>query len=698
MHVFGIRPYSVLEVIQAQEDPEEASLATALADPEEAMAGFVELEADNFPYLECYYEDGNYVFELKQFYLKITPFVIYNGQYYGIKQIVTFIKNNYPNVEYKWLIEKSVKALHYGFNLTRLPDAISSKIDYLGFRVTDYNFPLKWLSLYYDDNSNRTMIVLEKAKLFFSFHDLYPFGYSINYVNSTWLLIGNVTGRTNLYVDPIVLGTQDSLNVNGFSEGAECDYHTIYLYDMNGTYLLADDLVQGQDQSLDTQVRPADSGALQLRLEILTYNTPKGDIRLNGTDFFDNDIQESIEITATGNYTSTNHYKTILSGGIDIDPDVTVDIWQNRWGFISEMENSYYLTAWIWLKEDSWFADENKTVEFDLDIRPLEYIRYENNTHFRLGELFDAGSKTGNRGCHITISTVQVTPSDILGWAGNNDPDVAYLELYDSNFYAVSFRANLQLDAGSKVYNCKFQNVVLVGLECDLNYLTFHGVTYYQQFGLGYASGNTTNINIYNCYNAFWFYGQHRADIRDCTVRNVTRICRVRNGVTGYDHNLTNVDSDNWRFDFSSGSYPLVWRNYDFDALTVFKNGTAIEGANVTLSWYGQSGGTVGSWLTDSEGHIDTTITPPYGYYRKGGPYGTFYDYNPYYVNVTYGDYTYSSNFTHNEQTKLIIALTEPLEDETYIWFTLGLCAIPVAFALMVALRKRSKNGRSMEP
>ena len=165
--------------------------------------------------------------------MRLRPFIIYDGNYYGMKQIVQYIKNQYPNVNYAWLIDKAEKAVHYGFNLTRLPQNIADKIDYLGFKLVDYNFPLSWLELresegVHEDGTffNFTEILIPKINLALSFNDLYPYGYEIEHVNKTHMLIGNVKGRTNLILDPIV-SSGTYLQVTGYSEAIPCNFTTL---------------------------------------------------------------------------------------------------------------------------------------------------------------------------------------------------------------------------------------------------------------------------------------------------------------------------------------------------------------------------------------------------------------------------------------------------------------------------------------
>lgn len=206
----------------------------------------ITFQPNSIPDVDVYYEDYSFVFEYKSYFIRIRPFVIYNDEYYGMKKIVTWIKNNYPNVNYKVLVDKAVNAIHYGYNLTKLPQNVADKIDYLGFRLVDLNFPLSWFELEkilvtedlagnYIEPYNITRIYIPKANLVFSFEDLYPQGYSIQHVNKTYILIGEVKGKTDLIVDPITFSSP-TITVIGGTEGSELGFIDIWNADQTGSW------------------------------------------------------------------------------------------------------------------------------------------------------------------------------------------------------------------------------------------------------------------------------------------------------------------------------------------------------------------------------------------------------------------------------------------------------------------------------
>lgn len=620
-------------------------------------SGDITLEPNVLPDLHVYYDDHTFVFEYKTFFIRIKPFVIYDGQYYGLKQIVSWIKNHYPSVTYKWLVHKALNMIHYGYNLTMLPQEIAENLDFVGFRLVDYNFPLSWFELdeIWMNMQIVTIISIPRANLQFSFEDLMPFGYSIEHVNSTYILIGNVKGRTDLIVDPITM-SGDYVTVTGYSEGAECNFTTIYYADLDGTYLLLDDATQGNDQSLTHPIRPADSGALQLTMNVTSYSSPKGDITLNGTDFFDDTLSESIEITGTGLYYSVNNYKTIYSGGIDIAPNIIVDFLQPRWGILSKTANNFVSTALPKIGDGStetWFADTEVNVLFDCGATRI--ITIKNNAHFRLGELFDDANKLGIKGC--TISTTTVTTGHYI-IAPDSTSGIRYMELYDSHFISYNTRTNVHLSTNGKAYNCIFEWVCFggyFGAEIDTHDITIKKVVGdpvgSNDIAFSRAEGSHERIFIYDCNRAFYYHGSVEVNWTNAVVRNVSYVL-MWGSVSG-KANMIDFDTDNWNIAWIGGIYAQAHRKYSFGLKFTDDQGKGIENVNVTVS--NEYLGSSDSWLTDSSGNIPSQVYSM-GYYFNDG----FQPYNPYKITAECDGYeVYSTLINITKREDLTIALKE---------------------------------------
>lgn len=201
--------------------------------------GNISFQPNSIPEVEVYYEDYTFVFEYKAFFIRVAPFVIYNNQTFELKQCVQWLKSQYPNIDFKWLVDKATQAIHYGFNMTKLPQTVADKIDYLGFRLVDLNFPLSWFELERievleaEEPYNITRIHVPKANLVLSFEDLYPQGFSVSHINKTYVLIGNVKGKQDLIVDPITFSSP-TITVIGGTEGSELDFKDIWDADQTG--------------------------------------------------------------------------------------------------------------------------------------------------------------------------------------------------------------------------------------------------------------------------------------------------------------------------------------------------------------------------------------------------------------------------------------------------------------------------------
>ena len=238
-------------------------------------------QPSSLPKIRFSYEHYTFKFQVKNFYIRVAPFVIYHGEYYGLKQIVQWLQNNYPQVSYSWLLQKLRGMIHYGFNLTSLPQRVADGVDYLGFKLVDLNFPLSWFELrdkliILEDGelSVFTEIWLPRANLMFSFEDLLPQGYEITHVNSTYILIGDVRGRRDLLIDPIIRSV-DGCTVTGYAKGSECDFEELHEADLNGTLELMAQNYSYVDLSLTTQIKPAEEKALNLTLLITNFSPYK---------------------------------------------------------------------------------------------------------------------------------------------------------------------------------------------------------------------------------------------------------------------------------------------------------------------------------------------------------------------------------------------------------------------------------------
>lgn len=540
--------------------------------PREVNNGNISFQPNSIPDVNVYYDNYDFVFEYKSFFIRIRPFVIYNETYYGMKQIVTWIKNNYPNVNYKWLVDKAVNAIHYGFNLTKLPQNIADKIDYLGFRLMDLNFPLSWFKLEEieivgEEVYNFTRIHIPKANLVFSFEDLYPYGYSIEHINSTYILIGNVKGKMDLIIDPITF-SGGIITVTGYTEGSPATFWDLW----NASNVNAWNVSEKTDSSENTQF------AFGCRIQI-----------------------------GTGSAT--------------------------------------------------WFADENIQVIFNstaLSGNSQSLIEVKNNAHFRVGQILDATDKLSYKGCQF----IALDSYLYISWVKNNVG--GEVEIYSSSFIQVDkteYRDHsfYNLDSTEMPFwNNLLEHSNFLGVW-DIS----HVIMQYGSYQIGYkTTGDFRDSYLFKGYHAFYFHSTYgNAPIKNVIVRQ-RRYRTFRVTSLTIDKYVVNFDVDTWDFFWIGTSTGEIYRQYEFDLNTTFANATAIQNANVTLSYYGEGGGTIGSWLTFANGTIPTQ-TLNMGFYNATGG-DTLYNYNPYKLTIILNGYqTYTKNFTLEEKTDWRIALQE---------------------------------------
>ena len=102
----------------------------------------ISFQPDILPEIEFSYDSTNYAYNLqyKGFYLVLQPYAVYNNQTYTLKQIIPFIRNNYPSVTYRQVVQKFAKYHQWGFFLENLPSELSGNIQAVGYRL---NVPTK---------------------------------------------------------------------------------------------------------------------------------------------------------------------------------------------------------------------------------------------------------------------------------------------------------------------------------------------------------------------------------------------------------------------------------------------------------------------------------------------------------------------------------------------------------------------------
>lgn len=564
-------------------------------------SGNISFQENSIPDVNVYYDDFSFVFEYKSYFIRIRPFVIYNETYYGMKQIVTWIKNNYPNVNYKWLVDKAVNAIHYGFNLTLLPQNVADHIDFLGFRLVDLNFPLSWFELeeieIYDEEMiespyNVTRIHIPKANLVFSFEDLYPYGYSIEHVNSTYILIGGVKNRTDLIVDPITFSSPVITVVGETGKGDSWanayDFWDLWnVSDANGW-----NVVNKTSSSENAQF---DFGG---RIVFGDGST--------STYFWDSNVQvtfNSTAVSANGQALMDVKKKAYIQFGVLEDASTR----RTSQGVDFIALDSYLDVGFVIV---SWASSYDHEVNiYSSSFKSL------NRRHMAFSLRGGSGSPV-NR-VYNTILTKWCTMRP-LGTGGTME------------FFNVQNQKTIDVSG---------------------------------QMLLGYGEPSLTeDLQGYDHREIVWTFSSYDFSVKNVYGRGNTRAVTTGSWTgTGY---LINADLDSWVMSFGGTTTGEVYRQYEFDLTVTDDAGTALENANVTITHYGQSETQDFNGLTDANGQISTQTLSRSFYNQTGGDTEYAYNPFNLNIALTDYE-TYNQNFTLSDKTDWTIALLDEVVTET---------------------------------
>lgn len=509
------------------------------------------------------YEDHSFKIQLYSYFIRVRPFVIFHGEYYGLQQILTYLQNNYPQVSYASILHRFKQSIHYGFNLTKLPQNVADGLEYIGFRLVDLNFPLSWFKLEYR-KGGFPVITFTRGNLVLSFEDLYPYGYSVRAVNSSYILVGEVRGETDLFMDPIVR-SGDTMSITGGSEEAEIE--NVYWEFWNASYV-------------------------------------------NGW-----------------NLAYRNQF------GVEYAFNCTLEV--GDWG------------------TETWIAAEEDQVLFFGGNDPFYVADYG---HFRMGKLLDPTTKIGSRGCSLMFNL-----SSYGGIWGDVESSCTF---YDTTFQVLQGSSNLDiyLEGNLTMYGCKFINVQGVDTT-DYGSANWYDISIIENDGLYLEEPSPTLEKIKALNTTYLAYFVLSADVtlREFYGRNAQEEEWYIMAVD-YDANiyLINPDVDGWVFHFQN---PLsyigeIYHQASYDLLVLYQNGSAVNGAEVMLSHYGQDYGEDYSGSTFSNGSIPTQVLTVEFYNATGGD--TPYSLNPYHVEITKAAYSYSGNFTHSGKAIHTVILQEP--------------------------------------
>jgi len=144
-------------------------------------------------------------------------------------------------------------------------------------------------------------------------------------------------------------------------------------------------------------------------------------------------------------------------------------------------------------------------------------------------------------------------------------------------------------------------------------------------YALSYGVGSLfENIHVTDCYGIIWTQVIYNFNVKNVYGRGLTKTAVLSNSWSGTGY-LINADLDVWAFTWNGTCTGKVYRQYTFNLKVTEQDGTAINGATVTLK--DKDDNQVFSVSTAGDGTI-TEQTVTRGYY--GQAHGdTLQDYSP---------------------------------------------------------------------
>jgi len=634
----------------------------------------------------------------------------------------------------------------FGFNITGIPQFIANNVEYVYWKLEGANFDVSKIELEEVEVFEQNVTVPElhlynatrwynitrlhlPSNLVLSYEDLWQYGYSVKHPNKTVTVVEGVKGKTDWNLDPIVYSS-DIITVTGYSEGSECDFNELWEADKNGTFVLDDrDNItssDGSDVAVDYPLRPTDEKVLggsnieDLYLNVTNWvNMSSTTIMVKGTNREDVSQVEYLAISNSsyhsnnGIFGTVKYYKTVTHtkvttfGNASNNGSYDYDMTQGQWGVVWKTGTSQFMfDCKIEIGNGStatWFADSGKQVFFSSSTFSANWataILTYRYAYVTFGELKDTSTKATKNG-------IQFTWDSPVGWWGNYliNTGGSY-NLHNRHLYLYSCSFKGETDGNSiavkfsggdhRLWNVLIISASLVpnpfpAVGCSIDIYNVIG-TVGASFQL-YGSATMDKLTIVGTPYLFWTQQSGTFTIENVHAKNMTNMGTF--GTNWYGTaTLINVDSNTWTFSWAADSTGEVYRQYEFDLTVTFENGTAIQNANVTLSYYGQAGGTVGSWLTPANGSIPQQ-TLSMGFYNQTGA-DTIYNYNPYNLTVIKDGYqTYSNNFTLSEQTDWTVALQEEGEQFWDFVTPLAISGVFVFFGVLgltVYVKKGKQN------
>lgn len=412
-------------------------------------------------------------------------------------------------------------------------------------------------------------------------------------------------------------------------------------------------------------LQPADSLSLYLTAIInQTTFTSSGTIEITGTNAEDNWISETLIIdNSTESYITSYRYKTVTNG-FKVTGEFTFYLTQPRWGILGQYANAVGGYSWTLLCAIQFgdgssivsIADTLKQIYIPSSISTSQTSIFlvKNNATLTFGTLIDEDIKATKNGLQIFSEKPYLIRGDAGSQTNLYASDIIYYTLGISSSVKMSFYGNARFWGYKTNYD-------LEGNLDVYNLFSFGAFCAIQSFLGGAAtSGTFDKISVVGAtYGIAAQFIPDPITITNLYIRNAS-LYSVFHVDADDPMYLINPDIDNWA-KLSVGIAP-IYRQYTFALTVIHENGTAVEGATVTISHSGVNAGVDFSGTTNSSGQIPTQILT-YGFYNFTG--GTvIYDYNPFLLDVEKVGYDVQ-NHVFNVTKKIDWEMTFPETAET---------------------------------
>lgn len=263
----------------------------------------------------------------------------------------------------------------------------------------------------------------------------------------------------------------------------------------------------------------------------------------------------------------------------------------------------------------TWFVDAGRQVTFRstaVTAISQNLVEVKANATVRFGVLDDAYQKITSDGIHFYSLVTQSSTSYIKG-ATNGE-----FYLYSCVLNSSGTQHRVTISPNCKVYNSIVENCWVFGLS-TANASDFFNVLLSEcsvgasDSALAYLFGLLNKITAYRNSQVFFFGNQaFSVTVRNVYARLNTNIVRAMNMAS---HNyLVNVDSDSWAIQWVGSSTKYIYRQYEFDATCIDKNGNPIEGVTAVAEYINPYG-IAFTQTTDVNGEISTQ-TVDHGFFK----------------------------------------------------------------------------------